>query len=105
MIKLGSAQNKILTALEMPSTNISYFHDMKSLVSATGLLPANIQKSVNKLVQNGMVITENRIRQPPNGVGLPKRYKVYMGKNMAKLEKALVEFMYREGQFTTQVKG
>ena len=105
MIKLGSAQKKILTALEMPSTNISYFHDMNSLVAATGLLPANIQKAVNKLVANDMVITENRIRQPAKGLGLPKRYKVYMDKNKARLEKGLVELMYKEGQFTAQLKG
>ncbi|HHZ71032.1 MAG TPA: hypothetical protein EYN54_12305 [Methylococcaceae bacterium] len=100
MIKIGSAQKKILKALEIPSTNVSYFHDMNSLVLATGLLVGSIQRAVNKLVDHGLVSTKNLIREPANGRGLPKRYKVYMDINNSETEKALVEVFKKKAALT-----
>ncbi len=89
MIRLGSAQRLILKALETPSTNLSYFHCMISLSETTLLKNRNLQQAVNKLVTHGLVITKNLIRQPANGIGLPKRYKVYMSVENIEIEKAL----------------
>lgn len=88
-MKLGCTMKKILKALEKPSTNVSYFHDMKSLESVTGLLVGSIQRAVNKLVTHELVETKSLIREAVNGKGLPCKYKLYILVGNIEIEKGL----------------
>lgn len=74
MKPLGRLQKLVVKAL---TDNTGDWLDMLNLVDLTGAYNQSIRRAIKGLVEKGIVEDKQAKKEPANGIGLPKMYKLY----------------------------
>ena len=74
MNKYGKLQDSVVSAL---TSSLGSWLSMEDLVESTGAYNQSIRRGLKALIADGIVEDKNGKRQPKNGIGLPKMYKLY----------------------------
>lgn len=74
MNKYGKLQDLTVKAL---TDNSNDWLSMEKLVEITGAYNQSIRRGLKALIADGLVLDKKGKKDPENGIGLPKMYKLY----------------------------